>query len=255
MKLLRSLLLAVAAIAFAHPAIAQTLQIEGVEETGIVYRNIHSYSGFLHTQGIGFNYRRGTMRTGFRSASWEASMLSMRHPKEIRSVNPFSDNSGGYVYGKQNSLVIFRFGYGIQQAIHPKGDKGGVETGFSLFGGASLGLVKPVYLTIFYFDDQFGIREKTERYNPDTHYPDNISGRAPFTKGLNESTISPGLYGAFAFSFEFGKAQKNLRMIETGLSADIFARSIPMMAFNPNRQLFVTLFISLRYGKLWNRND
>lgn len=255
MKFLRYLMLLLPGLSVGHPAIAQTLQIEGVEETGIVYRNIHSYSAFIHTQGFGLNYRRGKMRTGFRSASYEVSLLNMRHPKEIRSVNPFSDNSGGYVYGKMNSLVALRFGYGIQQAIHPKGDKGGVETGFSLFGGVTLGLVKPVYLTIFYFDDQFGIREKTERYDPDAHYPDNISGRAPFTKGLNEISLSPGAYGAFAFSFEFGKAQKNLRMIETGVAADIFARSIPMMAFNPNRQLFVTLFISIRYGKLWNRND
>jgi hypothetical protein len=229
--------------------------IPGVEEKGIVYRNIKSFGAFLHSRGTGLSYRRGKMETGFRSAMFDFSLLTMRHPKEIRSVNPFSDNAGGYVYGKLNSILILRTGYGKHFILHPQGDKGGIETGFSLFGGFSWGLIKPVYLTVFYFDDQFGVREKTERYDPEKHFPDNISGRAPFTKGFSESSLTAGLYGTISMNFEFGKQQKNLRMIETGIAADAFARPVPMMAFNAKNQIFVTLFIRVMYGKLWNRND
>jgi hypothetical protein len=229
--------------------------IPGVEEKGIVYRNVKTAGAFIHSRGIGLTYRRGKMETGFRSAMFDFSLLTMRHPKEIRSVNPFSDNAGGYVYGKLNSLLILRTGYGKHFILHPQGDKGGIETGFSIFGGASWGLIKPVYLTVFYFDDQFGVREKTERYDPEKHFPDNISGRAPFTKGISESSLTAGLYGTIAMNFEFGKQQKNLRMIETGIAADAFARPVPMVAFNAKNQIFVTLFIRVMYGKLWNRND
>lgn len=229
--------------------------IPGVEEKGIVYKNIKSVGAFIHSRGSGISYRRGKMETGFRSAMFDFSLLNMRHPKEIRSINPFSDNAGGYVYGKLNSLLILRTGYGKQFILHPQGDRGGIETGFSVFGGLSWGLAKPVYLTVFYFDDQFGVREKTERYDPEKHFPDNISGRAPFTKGFSESSFTAGLYGTISMNFEFGKQQKNLRMVETGVAADAFARPVPMMAFNAKNQIFVTLFIRVMYGKLWNRND
>jgi hypothetical protein len=229
--------------------------IPGVEEKGIVYRNVKSFGAFIHSKGSGITYRRGKMETGFRSAMYDFSLLTMRHAKEIRSVNPFSDNAGGYIYGKLNSLLILRTGYGKHFIIHPQGDRGGIETGLSLFGGFSWGLIKPVYLTVFYFDDQFGVREKTERYDPEKHFPDNISGRAPFTKGISESSLTAGLYGTISMNFEFGKQQKKLRMIETGIAADAFARPVPMMAFSPKNQIFVTLFIRVMYGQLWNRND
>lgn len=237
------------------PLGAQSQSIPDVEEKGLVYRNIKSFGGFIHSRGMGLTYRKGKMETGFRARMLDISLLTMRHPKEIRSVNPFSDNAGGYIYGKLNSVILLRTGFGKRFVVHPEGDKGGVETGFSLFGGASWALIKPVYLTVFYFDDQTGVREKTERYDPNKHFPDNISGRAPFVKGLNESQFNAGLYGTFSLDFEFGKQQKRLRMIETGVAVDAFARPISMMAFAPRNQIFVTLYIRLLYGKLWNRND
>jgi len=245
-----NLLMLVAMCFFSLAAEAQS--ITGVEERGIVLKNIRSYGLFIHSGGFGMHYRQGRMKTGFRSSQWELGLLNMKHPKEIRSVNPFSDNAGGYVYGKLNTLFILRGGYGIHKVLHPEGDQGGVETGLHLFGGASLGILKPMYLTIFYYDDQYGIQERTERYNPALHFPDNISGRAPFGTGIGKSTLHPGMYATAALTFELGREQKHIRMLETGLSADIFAAPLEMMAYNPKRQFFVTLFIKASLGKMWN---
>lgn len=229
--------------------------IAGVEEKGIVYRKIRSMGGYIHSRGSGLCFRRGVNETGFRSAQFDFSLQTMRHPKEIRSVNPFSDNAIGYIYGKSNSILMLRTGWGKQFIVHPEGDKGGVETGFCIYGGASWALLKPVYLNVYYFDNSFGVRERTERYNPQLHYPDNISGRAPFLFGIGESRFSAGLYANVGMQFEFGKKQQNLRTLETGVAADIMARPIEIMANNPAERLFVTLYIRLMYGKLWNRNE
>ena len=227
--------------------------VTGVEETGIVYKHTRSGGLFIHTRGFGGSYRFGINETGYRSAQWDFAMFTMRHPKEIRSVNPFSDNAGGYIYGKLNSPIFLHTGWGKRFIVDAKGDKGGIELGYSLYGGASWVLIKPVYLNVYYFDDNFGVREQTERYNPQKHYPDNISGRAPFTKGIFESTFSGGAYFEGALQFEFGRQQKQLRMLEVGASADFLARPLQIMANNPQERLFFNLFIRLMYGKLWNR--
>jgi hypothetical protein len=237
-------------IVFAPLAYSQT--IEGVEANGTIYKHNRSAGLSIHTRGFGANYRFGVKETAFRSSQWDFALFTMRHPKEIRSVNPFSDNAGGYIYGKLNSPIFLHTGWGKKFIIDPKGDKGGVELGYSIFGGASWVLVKPVYLNVYYFDDNFGVREQTERYDPQKHYPDNISGRAPFTIGLFKSTFSAGAYVEGALQFEFGRQQKHLRLLEVGASADILARPIQIMANNPQEYLLVNLFIRLMYGKLWN---
>jgi hypothetical protein len=240
-------------LAWMEGGIAQS--IAGVEETGIVYRKTRSMGAYIHSRGTGLSFRRGVNETGFRSAQFDFSLQTMRHPKEIRSVNPFSDNAVGYIYGKRNSIIMLRTGWGKQFILHPEGDKGGVETGFCLYGGATWALLKPVYLNVYYFDDNFGVRERTELYDPMLHYPDNISGRAPFLVGIGESRFSAGLYANAGMQFEFGRKQQNLRVLETGIAADFMARPIEIMANNPAERLFVTLYIRLMYGKLWNRNE
>jgi hypothetical protein len=235
--------------------VGRAQSIAGVEETGIVYRKTRSMGVYLHSRGTGLSFRRGINETGFRSAQFDFSLQTVRHPKEIRSVNPFSDNAIGYIYGKRNSIVMLRTGWGKQFILHPEGDKGGVETGFCVYGGATWALLKPVYLNVYYFDTNFGVRERTERYDPMLHYPDNISGRAPFLIGIDESRFSAGVYGNLAMQFEFGRKQQHLRYLEAGVATDFMARPIEIMANNPAERLFITLYIRLMYGKLWNRDE
>ena len=228
--------------------------VASVDETGILYSKV-SHSGFmLHSSGLGINYRKGKHLTGYSYLLKDFALLTMRHPKEVKTINPYSDNNGGFIYGKLNSLIIARTGIGKQKTINARGDRGGVEFSYGFYGGASWGIAKPVYLTIYNFDDFKGVTESVERYNPDIHFPDNISGRASFFKGISKSRIYPGLYGSFLFNFEFGREQERLRMVETGISVDAFAKPIPIMAFNKNSNFFLTFFIRILVGKQWNQS-
>jgi hypothetical protein len=227
--------------------------ITGVEEKGILYNRINHFGFMLHTHGVGINYRHGKNLSGYSYLLGDFQLLSMRHPKEVKSINPFSDNNSGFIYGKLNSVNILRSGIGKQKTINSKGDKGGVEISLSGYAGASWAFVKPVYLTIFEISDQFGVDEVVAKYDPDIHYPDNISGRASALKGLDQLRIHPGLYGSFLINLEFGKEQTRLKMVETGATLDVFAKPIPMMAFAPKSNYFFNFFIRVLLGKKWNK--
>ena len=230
----------------------QAQVVAGVEETGILYSKVKHAGMMIHSSGIGINYRRGKHLTGYSYLLGDFALLTMRHPKEVKTVNPYSDNNGGFIYGKLNSLLILRTGIGKQKTINARGDKGGVELSWGLYGGASWGLAKPVYLTVYSFDDLKGVSEQVERYNPDVHYPDNISGRASYFKGFGQSKIYPGVYGSFLFNFEFGREQERLRMVETGVTVDAFAKPVPIMALTKNSNFFFTFFIRVLIGNQWN---
>jgi len=233
---------------------AQTLEIEGVEEIGIVYKEINHGGITVHSAGWGLNYRRGKNATGSSYRFLDFSLVNMRHPKEAKTFNPFFQNSNGYIYGKLNTLTVLRTGVGKLKELNSKGDKGGFAVAFSYFAGASFGLLKPVYLEIF--NPDAGINNpdfRTERYDPDKHFADNIYGGAPFFRGINELSIRPGVYANFNFNFEFGKSQQKIRMIETGAGIDLFAAETPIMAFNRNNYVFLTFHIRFIFGKRWNK--
>jgi len=227
--------------------------VESVDEKGILYNRVRHIGATLHTNGIGINYRPGKHLTGYSYLMGDFQLMTMRHPKEVKTVNPFSDNNNGFIYGKANSLLILRTGIGKQKTINAKGDKGGVEISLAGYAGATWGLAKPIYLSIFEFSDTQGVSETVEPYNPDKHYPDNISGRAGYFKGIGEARLHPGLYSSFLLNLEFGKDQKHMKMIETGASIDVFAKPVQMMAFSPANSYFLTFFIRFLYGKQWNK--
>jgi hypothetical protein len=233
--------------------ILKSQDIKGVEEKGIVYKYVKNSGFTLHTQGLGINYRRGKHLTGFSYRFWDFSIVSMKHPKEIRSVNPFSSNNGGFIYGKLIGLSMIRAGIGKQKAINKKGDIGGVELSYGYYGGFSLAIERPIYLNIFYVSDQTGVKEKVEKYNPDIHFPDNIAGRASIWKGFSEPKFHPGLYASFVLNAEFGKEPQKLHSLETGVTIDAFLNPIQIMAFNKPTNAYVTLFIRYLFGKKWNR--
>lgn len=253
-KQLRSGLSVYLAGIFVLAGLASAAQdVNSVDEKGILYNRVKHLGLTIHSNGLGINYRPGKHLTGYSYLLGDFQLMTMKHPKEVKSVNPFSDNNNGFIYGKLNSLVMLRTGIGKQKTINAKGDRGGVEISLAGYAGASWGLVKPIYLSIYEFNDVNGVSESIERYNPDKHYPDNISGRASYFKGFGESSLAPGIYSSFLLNLEFGRDQKHMKMIEAGASIDVFAKPVQMMAFSPANTYFLTFFIRFLYGKQWNK--
>jgi hypothetical protein len=231
------------------PVVAQ--QVEA-GQAKIQYKHQASFAPLIHTRGFGFEYRRGKHLTGTRQFMYEAGFVGMKSQKETKVQNQVFDNSRGYVYGKLNSVAVLRPAVGIQNVLYSKENKGAVELRLSYFAGPSLALAKPVYLYILKTTAvQFEFDRVTERYDPDKHTTSNIYGKAPFTRGMNEISIYPGAFAKVALSVEHSGDDELIRAIETGITLDVYPKTVPIMANDQNKPYFLTLYLSLHYGRKW----
>ena len=250
--LLIATLFCIATISFAQ-TVPPPNPNEYVEEKPVLLRNEFSFGIHLHTSGWGLELKRGKNITGFKKWMFEAQFVSMKHPKEIKTINPYYENSKSYVYGKLNTFNILRLSTGRRNTIYSKADRSGIEVRFNYMGGLSLGITKPVYLDILAEEPpNSGLFDIVrEKYDPEKHFVDNIYGRAPFTQGLDEIKFHPGVFAKAGFNFEYAPFHEDIKAIEVGAALDAFPTKIPIMAFAGNKQLFLTFYITFIYGRKW----
>lgn len=253
--MLRKILSFLVLVCFSTGAFSQELKddlsrLQSGEDLNVLYRNESSFGIYGHTAGgFGLAYRRGQHVTGKRKRMLEVEAQNFKHPKEVKSVNSYFENSKGFNYGKLNSFFILRPGVGYQNILYQKSDKKSVEIRYSYFVGASLAFGKPVYLEIIR-DPQDEV-VSTERYDPEIHTIDIIYGKAPFFKGVDKTKVFPGGYAKLALSFEYADRYNSIKAVETGLIADVYAIGLPMMAYNKKQQVFASLYLKILWGKKW----
>ncbi|MCL2027919.1 MAG: hypothetical protein FWG79_05460 [Bacteroidales bacterium] len=210
-----------------------------------VYRH---YSGFgqIHGNGFGFGFRYGRIKSIEKSNFQEFEFLQLKHPKAQRQSGwgaHLVGNSRRFIWGGVNQLFALRYGLGMQRTINEKPYWGGVQVGYTLAGGAVLGLAIPQYLNILHLKEPLpppGSNEnpwevRAERYDPNNHKHNELSyinGMGPMFKGLGHLRPYPGVYGKFGFNFEFGKYLERISAVEVGVMIDVFPIPVPMMAIS-----------------------
>jgi len=225
-----------------------------LDNPGIQLRNESFFGVNVNSHGWGFSYRNGKHVTGTMKRMWDFDYVSYRHPKEVKLQNrSASTSSKSYYYGKLNNAAFLRAGYGLQKIIFDEELPGALEVRLNYYAGASLGLLKPVYLEIY--KQSIAVPDRyelvTEKYDPEAHFVENIYGKAPFLKGINELKINPGVYGKFGVSFEYGTDQEVVRTIETGVVLDFHPKAMQVMAFNTASPLTFSFYVSVNWGKRW----
>jgi len=224
-----------------------------VSDTKVLLRREKTGFLMLHTSGFGLGYRTGRNITGYKKRVFEIELTGMKHPKEIRTVNPYFENSKSYIYGKENSFLLLRAGIGKQKIINSKPYWGGVELRYFYYGGLSLGLLKPVYLYILHkTSNDYEYDLSIEKYDPDIHFAENIFGRAPFFQGFNHVKPMPGIYLKTGLNFEYGTYDESVKAIEAGIALDAYSKDVPILAFVKNKNYFVSLYISFHFGSRGN---
>lgn len=207
----------------------------------------------IHSDGWGLNFTHGKYRTAKNRRLMGIEIVSMKHPKEVKSFNPYYADARGYFYGKINHMVVLRPTYGRKHQISDKVRRSGVEVNWFWAIGPSIALVKPVYLQIgttqVPYDDIV-----VERYDPENedHDVGMIYGRASWFRGIDESSFYPGGFGKLGLNFEYAGPSVTIKAIECGAAMDVYAETIPLMAERgdlKNKQFFITLFASLQFGK------
>lgn len=219
------------------------------EQEKIFYRNERTLAFLLNSNGIGGNFRYAKRLDAFRKTLYEIEFDHVKHPKESKLSVPSSQSlNRNIVYGKLNYFYTLKGAIGFQKELFRKEDKGGISIRYFYNIGPSIGLLKPIYyyVTSSTSSDEVNILRFDQQQHPQ------IQGKAPFSKGLNEISVIPGVYGKFGFSFEFSKLDEVYHAIEGGIAIDAYVKKVPLMAIEKNQQIIVSLFISYRFGKVIN---
>lgn len=235
-------------------AISKLVFAQGDVDEGnkIFLRNESSCSFLLNSNGWGINYQYGKMIDAFNKKTYNIDIVGIRHPKEIKTSNPYFPNLKRFVFGKKNNFYCLRFGLGKQKKLYSKLDKGGVEIRYFYSAGPTIGILKPIYYEILYFSSG-SYQIKTEKFNTSIHSIFDIYERASFFKGFNEISVIPGIYSKIGASFEFSKKDENVNAIEIGATLEVFPKDIKIMATKNNGFYFASLFVSYRFGKIVNK--
>jgi hypothetical protein len=215
------------------------------EQQKVFFRNEKSFGILLNTDGFGLSYRDGKRLDFLNKRLLEIEFGTLKDPKEVKQTNPYYQTTGSFVFGKLNTVVYLRGGYGHQHEIFKKADLGGVAIRYFYSAGPVFALYKPIYYSIIYVAGT--LRTRDEKFNITIHQSD-IFSKAPFTKGLNETKILPGLFAKGGFNFEYSKEDKVIHAIELGCQANAFPKKIPIMASSSNKAIFLSLFVSYRFG-------
>lgn len=222
------------------------------EETRVPYKR-EIYGGILlHGDGWGLQFNHATYKTAKERRVLGLEVVGMKHPKEVKSFNPYYEDARGYFYGKANSLLILRPTYGRKVQITDKIRRSGAELNFIWGIGPSLGVLKPVYLQIGKPDRIPYENIVVERYDPTVHDVQNIYGRATWFNGLGEAKLYVGGFARMAISFEYSGEVTGLKGLELGTTVDVYQKTVPIMAELEgvrNKQFFFEFYLALQFGK------
>ncbi len=253
MRILFKIIILVFCFILSETAFSQSAQqaLDAGQDVNVLFRNEATGGIFMHSRGFGANYRRYKHVTGKLKRLIEIEAFNMKHPKEISEKSDAGGKS--FKYGKLNSLLFLRVGFGFQRKLYERAERKSIEIRMITTLGATICFSKPVYLQIAYQDpfNPNGYVVKDEAYNPAIHNQNNILGRAPLFDGLQNLKLHPGLYGKLGFSFEYGSRTNAIKAIETGVAVDVFPKAVQTMAYNKAENFFVTLYVSFNFGKRW----
>lgn len=225
-------------------------------EEKLVYNHQNTFNIAIHTQGFGAGFKIGKIKSIHKTANWEGELATLHSPKEIKTINVSEYYTRPYVYGKLNSVFVARFGYGQENRIFGKPYWGGVETKWTFEAGASLALLKPYYyyVTIYQPAADGSYQEVIDQQTfVENGQWTNIIGRASFTKGFNESKLSPGIHASVGLSFEIGKSRTRVQAINVKAIAEGFPMGAPIMDGQRNKWFYLTFHLSYNWGSRFNK--
>lgn len=228
--------------------------VYGSDGVDVLYTHTADLNAFVHSQGAGVSYRYGKYKTAYISRSFNAELMYIKHEREERTANPVYLDGLPYVYGKVNSFINLRFAMEHRKEITPKLRQSGVQVNHLVRYGASLAMLKPVYLEIGYPEMPYEY-EIAEIYNPSEHFYDDIYGRASWVYGLDQTKFTPGLHACYALNFEYSEVRGGTNSVEVGAVVDYYMSNIEIMAseFVDPQKLFATVYLKIGIGANWTK--
>lgn len=225
--------------------------IQQEEEGAIIFQKQTVFGIKLNTDGYGMFLETGRMKTSRKSNLYSLEIGERKHPKEEK-VPPVPGTyfTNPFVYGKINNFYYAKLGYAQQRLIGNKGNKNGVAISAIYGGGLSAGLLKPYYLKVI--DQSNYVRDvKYNNTNNSTFLdnPQDIQGASGFSKGFGEMKFTPGAYVKTALRFDYGRYNELVSALEVGLNVEFYAKKMPVMLLQKQRQLFFNAYAAIEFGR------
>lgn len=213
--------------------------------------NERTYAIDLNSNGYGANFTYGKRLDGFKRATITIFLCEIKHPKEIRTSNPYFDNRKKFIFGKVNNFYLLKLGFGIHKIIFDKFDKGGIGIGYHIQFGPNLGILKPIYYDVLYpTSNPTEFILETEQFSNSIHSVSDIYGRSSYFEGMEHSKIHLGGFARLAIDFDFGERDMYANRLECGIQIDGFLKPMEIMANEKNTRLYFGIFIGYRFGKI-----
>jgi len=229
-------------------------ELVGTYDANVIYTQQAVGGITAHTEGWGFFFRRARIPSIFRKEFWEAEAVTMHDEHEYKLVNQENPDASPYYFGKLNGMETIRLGLGVMKMLWRKNDLSYVQVDYVYAVGASLAILKPVYLDVLVSNPVTGqVSPVSQEYNPNTDNPTNIYGRSSVFDGFGQLSFYPGAYGRIALNFDFSNKHRTIKAIEVGVVVDVYDKVIPMMAFVQNNQIFTNLYLNFNIGKRWGQ--
>ena len=214
----------------------------------------HDMSGkiYANTRGYGVSFHQGRHITANSRSFYEVDIQTLKHLKEIKTLGEAEDRKR-YVYGKINSVLVLRGAIGMQKVLFAKADVKAVEVRYSYSIGPAFAFAKPYYVKVYKTTGIGKIVYNYARFDADNFSKDSgtVIGRAPYSYGLNELKIYPGINAKFNLSFEYAPFTNLIRAIETGVSVDYYPKALPIMARNSSENVILTMYVAFVFGTKW----
>jgi len=225
------------------------------QRKGFIYKRELSGGFSLHSNGYVLSLIKGRVETYYRTRYQFLSFGNIKHPREFNQSVRYQGTASAFnnfTFGKRNSFFALRGGIGFRRYLSEKARRKGVAVALDYAGGASLGILKPYYLTVSYQQDGIPTR-RAIKYTEETEdlFLDvtRILDSGSLLKGIGESKLLPGLFAKVGVSFDIGATDEYIKAIEVGIMADQYFQRVPIMVLEENNSLFLNLYLTLQFGK------
>ena len=220
--------------------------IKQEEEGVIAYKKQTAYGVKLISDGYGFFYEVGRAKSVKKSMLYQFEISERKNPKEEKQSNPLSP-SAPLIYGKLNYFYPIKLGVQQQMLLGNKSNKNGVSVTGNLGGGLIVGLLRAYEVEV----DKAGEQTFVRYDSPDSllFVTGPYYGGPNFSTGWKNLKVTPGVYIKPAVRFDYGKLNELVSAIEVGVSAEFYAKKIPQMLYNKQKQFFFSAYFALMFGK------
>lgn len=223
------------------------------EEEGVIkYKKHTAIGGKLTTDGYGGFIEISRAQSVRKALLFQLDISERKHLKEIKQSNIYDiyNTTSPLIYGKINFFYPIRLGVQQQFLLGNKGNKNGVSITANGGGGLIAGLLRPYLVEV---QKSSGAASEFVKYDPTDTAAYFLNG--PYIGGPNLGTgwsqmkVTPGLYAKAAVRFDFGKYNEMVNALEVGVTGEFYAKKIPQMVFNKEKQSFFSAYVAIVFGK------